>query len=130
MTTQPQQSRIVVRQGDVGILTTTPRDLDRVIEPVNDPRGAVLGEGDSSAHYHVATGPNVRLSRFVVNRGQPAPLVRLLQVGDGGATLETVGGGSGDRPRHDPIPLEPGQYLVRNQDQWSAQDERAVNVAD
>ncbi len=109
-TRQPTQQ---VRQGDVFLMRT-----DRVsgeIEPMpRDPRGIVIAEGETSAHYHAVIGGDAKLSRFKDGRAE-----QMLEV-TSDAELRVIGGGSGAVERHTPITITPGKYLVRIQRAWDS----------
>ncbi len=102
------------RQGEALLLRTDISLGD--IEPAPmDPRGVVISEGSTSAHYHVAQGPNVRLMR---RKASPQELV---VVAGEGTVVRAIGAGSGeDRPRHEPIPLSAGLYELRVQRTWTS----------
>lgn len=114
----------MIRQGDVLLICVSePRETEA--KPVADPRGVVLAEGETSGHHHAVFGRGAKLFRF---RGPSAE--RLLVVGRGGAEIRVVGGESGGVPRHHPVQVAAGKYVVRTQREWSIEQERALQGAD
>ena len=103
------------RQGNV-LMMSVAGDQD-VGEEITDPRGVVLAEGETSGHFHAVLGRGgaSKLMRFRDGRAD-----RLLEVGNGGAEVRVVGGGSGGADRHTPISLAPGKYIVRVQRAWTS----------
>ena len=107
------------RQGEAFLrLVTIP--LDELEPAPADPRGAVISEGSTSAHYHVAQGPDVRLMR---RKSSPSELV---VVAGEGTVVRAIGAGSGDKPRHEPIPLSAGTYELRVQRTWTSANASAL----
>ncbi len=102
---------MIIRQGDVLLVKT---DAVKGEEISNDPRGLVLAEGESSGHYHAVFGAGSKLFKFRDTNQ------RMLVVGDEGADLRVVGGGSGGVDRHTPISLKPGNYEIRIQRSWTS----------
>lgn len=117
----------LIRQGDVLLQRADDVDVTELSPAPKDARGIVLAEGETSGHHHAVFGRGTKLFAF---RSNSARQERVLVVGRGGAEVRVVGGGSGGVDRHTPVSLTPGKYRVRVQRTWSAEDERASNVAD
>ena len=120
--------QIPARQGDVLIIATEAHEP--IGDEVTDPRGVVLADGESSGHFHAVVGDGAKLFRF-----RSAARDRLLVVGDGGAEVRVVGGGTGGGAsapldRHAVVSLAPGKYTIRTQREWSIADERALHSPD
>ena len=97
-----------IRQGDVFLvrLDSEPQN----IEPApRDQRGLVLAEGETSGHHHALFGDGTKLFRYKNTGGLVA------RIGDAGAMMRVVGGGSGGVDRHAPVDVPPGIYEVRIQ---------------
>ena len=113
------------RQGDVILIPTKRPKASALIPAPSDARGIVLAEGETSGHHHAVFGDGAKLFRFRDDRRQE----RLLVLARGG-DVRVVGGESNGVPRHHPVTLTKGAYLVRTQRFWSLEDARSVNVAD
>jgi hypothetical protein len=112
-----------IRQGDVLLICATkaaitaehkvlPRDQGRV----------VLAIGESSLHAHVMRDPGVcLLSREGISDRVLTVLDFCDLVLEGGESAPGI-------PRHDPIQVPPGTYLVRTQREWTG--EKVRNAAD
>lgn len=86
------------------------------IDPVHDPRGLVLAEGETSGHHHAIFGKGAKLMRYKTTEQ------RVVVVEKDGAEIRVVGGGSGGVDRHTPISLKPGHYEVRIQRTYTSSD--------
>jgi hypothetical protein len=121
------QSSFRGHQGDVFFMRV-PDDMAppaSELEPVTDPRGLVLAEGETSGHYHALFGHGAKLMRF------RATGEMLITVGKSGAMVRVVGGEVRGTPRHLPVHLAPGKYISRVQRQWTSEDEaRSRRVED
>ena len=108
------------RQGDVLLIKVDAMPKGIESAPI-DPRGVVLAEGETSAHYHVIDGGEAKAYRFVDRNHTDL----VLELKTAGAT-RVVGGGSGDRLRHLPIAVDAGIYRVRGQKRNDSGRVRAV----
>lgn len=107
--TNTQREPIGPRQGDVLLIKIG--KLPKGIEPVPaDPRGIVIAEGETSAHFHAVIGGGAKLFRFT-DRRHTDLVVQL----ESDAEVHVVGGGSGDKDRHTSGPLPVGNYRARIQ---------------
>jgi hypothetical protein len=113
----------MIRQGDVFLIRCPTAPAAKPEPAPRDPRGIVLAEGESSGHYHRVFGRGAKLFTF---RGSTD---RLLVVGRAGAEVRVVGGESGGEPRHLPVALTPGRWIVRIQRGWTSAM-RSERVAD
>ena len=109
-----------VRQGDVLLLRVEKRERSvEHKEVVSRDDRLVLALGETSLHAHVIRQPGVCL---LYREGHSD---RLLQVLDRGCVLELEGGESAPGvPRHDPIDVPPGLYVVRTQREWAGEQVR------
>lgn len=121
---------IIVRQGDV-LLRSIPASEAGKLEPAAQSEnlralevahgGIALAEGESSQHGHFIFGSGSKLMRYKASPGRV-----VVVVGEAGADMRVVGGGSGGVDRHTPIALAPGHYEVRIQRAYTAGMSRRV----
>jgi hypothetical protein len=117
---KPADRPLICRQGDVIAIEITPPAPERLQPAPKDPRGLVLAEGESSGHHHQVFGRGCKLFAF----RDASNSARVLTVGQSGAELRVVGGGTAGRPRHELVKLPGGKsYEIRTQRQWTAEDE-------
>lgn len=103
------------RQGDVFLTKVDNFDLSSVDPKPIDARGLVLADGETSMHHHAVFGSGAKLFNFRDNSSR-----QLLVTGDLSVDLRVVGGASGGAPRHTPIVVPPGVYIVRTQRSWTS----------
>lgn len=100
------------RQGDVILI-----EVDRVPPGAKlvkrSPRGLVLAEGEVTGHAHVITDDNAEL----VTTAEAAELYLLVH----GTNLVAL-----THDEHDTLRVEPGEYEVRRQREYSPQETRQV----
>lgn len=119
-----------VRQGDV-LLMRAERHGELAQEPMRDPRGVVLAEGETSHHHHafLGRGAGAKLFRFKMGSSD-----YLLDTGRTGGELRVVGGASGAGEttvdRHTVIQITPGKYVSRVQREWSIAQEKSMTAPD
>ena len=106
---------MIYRQGDVILIRVSDDAAHDVVPSPKDPRGSVLAEGETSGHHHAVFGRGHKLFRFRDASGQ-----QLLVTGKNGAEIRVVGGGAGGVPRHEPIQVAPGKYVIRTQRSWTS----------
>jgi hypothetical protein len=108
-----------IRQGDVLLVRASKKEITAAHKEVPRERGrVVLAIGESSLHAHVMRDPGVcLLSREGISD-------RVLTVKDL-CDLELEGGEAAPGiPRHNPIPVPPGTYIVRTQREWTGEEVR------
>jgi hypothetical protein len=119
MTVTMKKSGDCIRQGDVLLVRATKAAVTKAHREVPRENGqVVLAVGETSLHAHVMRDPGVcLLSREGVSD-------RVLTVADL-CDLELEGGEAAPGiPRHNPIPVPPGTYIVRTQREWTGEEVR------
>jgi hypothetical protein len=108
-----------VRQGDVLLIRTTKSAVTKAHMEVPCERGrVVLAIGESSLHAHVMRGPGVcLLYREGVSDRVLTVVERCLLELEGGESAPGV-------PRHAPVAVPPGTYIVRTQREWTGEEVR------
>lgn len=105
----------IYRQGDMLLTQVADLDMSALDPATKDARGLVLAEGKSSGHFHAVYGSGAKLFRFRDTNGLQA-----LVTGKRGAEVRVVGGDGGGVPRHEPITIAPGKYVIRTQRSWTS----------
>ena len=109
-----------VRQGDVLVIRGSRQEVTVHHKEMLRENGAVVvAVGETSMHAHVMRDPSVcMLAREGVSD-------RVMTVGADLVNLILEGGESAPGvPRHGPIPVPKGTYVVRTQREWSGEEVR------
>lgn len=116
------------RQGDVWIerIANADDEIGTAMKPVNRENGRViLAHGEVTGHAHAIASPKAALFMDTGTYGASASIDAgapgLLKVDE---TVDLT------HEEHDPISLEPGQYIVRRQREYEGSEHVARIVAD
>jgi hypothetical protein len=112
-----------VRQGDVLLIRVTAAAVTPGHKKTARENGrVVLALGETSLHAHVIRDPGVCL---LYREGISDRVLTVMDL----CTMELEGGESAPGiPRHEPVEVPPGTYLVRTQREWTGEEVR--NAAD
>lgn len=104
-----------VRQGDVLVMKGGKKT--KAHKPTNDPRGAVLAEGEATGHHH-----RIKMAGVTLLQAEGVSDRVLTVAKDVVALLE--------HEEHATIPIGGGTYTVRRQKEYDYTQRQARNVAD